>query len=165
MKEPSQAGQVVVRGKPLYHMTPHENLESIFKAGLLPAHGNFVSLCENPLSWYRDYARLAVDIDAFRRDNPGVRVTTWLPDLDEVCVWGTIPPKYIRLCDGDKEPSQADKAILWNRERPLTPDELKGFGPARKPGATKRPYVRISGPDKEDGPKGFTIEVGVKGTF
>lgn len=64
-----------------------------------------------------------------------------------------------------KEPSPIDKAILWNRERPLTPDELKGFGPARKPGATKRPYIRISGPDKEDGPKGFTIEVGVKGTF
>ena len=88
------------KGKPLYHMTPHRNLESIFRTGLLPAHGNFVCLCEDPLSWYWDYARLAVDIDAFRRDNPGVRVTTWLPDLDEVCVWGTIPPKYIRLCSG-----------------------------------------------------------------
>lgn len=64
-----------------------------------------------------------------------------------------------------KELSPLDKAILWNRERPLTPDELKGFGPVKKPGATVRPHVRISGPDKEDGPEGFTIEVGVKGTF
>lgn len=64
-----------------------------------------------------------------------------------------------------KEPSQADKAIMWSRGKPLTPDELKGFGPARKPGAPVRPYVSISGPDKEDGPKGFTVEVGVKGTF
>ena len=38
-----------------------------------------------------------------------------------------------------KEPSPIDKAILWNRERPLTPDELKGFGPAEKPRATVRP--------------------------
>lgn len=105
MKELSQADKAAVRsgGKPLYHMTPRENLESIFKTGLLPAHGNFVCLCEDPLSWYRDYARLIVDMDAFRRDSPGVRVTTWLPDLDEVCVWGTIPPKYIRLCDRDIE--------------------------------------------------------------
>lgn len=64
-----------------------------------------------------------------------------------------------------KEPSQADKAIMWSRKKPLAPDELKGFGPARKPEAPVRPYVSISGPDKEDGPKGFTIEVGVKGTF
>lgn len=64
-----------------------------------------------------------------------------------------------------KELSLIDKAILWNRGRPLTPDELKGFGPANKPRATVRPHIRISGPDKEDGPKGFTIEVGVKGVF
>lgn len=63
------------------------------------------------------------------------------------------------------ELSPIDKAILWNRERPLTPDELKGFGPTKKPGAAVRPHIRISGPDKEDGPEGFTIEVGVKGTF
>lgn len=90
----------------LYHMTPHENLESIFEKGLVPAY-NFVCLCEDPLSWYQDYARLAVDIDAFRRDNPGVRITTWLPDLDEVCVWGTIPPEYIRLCGRDIEDKEA----------------------------------------------------------
>lgn len=64
-----------------------------------------------------------------------------------------------------KELSPIDKAILWNREHPLTPDELNGFGSAKDPGPTVRPHIRISGPDGEDGPKGFTIEIGVKGTF
>lgn len=65
-----------------------------------------------------------------------------------------------------KELSQADKAILWNRERPLTPDELKGFGPpGRKPGRPAKPYIHVHGPDKEDGPKGWAVEVGVKGMF
>lgn len=64
-----------------------------------------------------------------------------------------------------RELSPIDEAVMWNRERPLTPVELKGFGPTKKPSVTVRPYVRISGPDKEDGPKGFTITVGVKGTF
>lgn len=64
-----------------------------------------------------------------------------------------------------KELSPIDKAILWNREHPLTPDELNGFGPAKDPGPTVRPHIRILGPDKGDGPKGFTIEIGVKGTF
>lgn len=64
-----------------------------------------------------------------------------------------------------KELSPIDKAILWNRERPLTPDELKGFGPGKNPEVTVRPHIRILGPDNEDGPKGFTIEIGVKGTF
>ena len=63
------------------------------------------------------------------------------------------------------ELSPTDEAILWNREHPLTPGELKGFGPAEKPEVPVRPHIRISGPDKEDGPKGFTIEVGAKGTF
>lgn len=64
-----------------------------------------------------------------------------------------------------KEPSPIDQAILWNRERPLTPDELKGFGSVRRPERTVRPYIRVSGPDKENGPKGYTVMVGVKGSF
>ena len=80
----------------LYHMTPHENLESIFEKGLVPAY-NFVSLCENPNSWYGDYARLIVDIEAFMKEYPEVRVTTWHPELDEICVWGRIPPKFIGM--------------------------------------------------------------------
>jgi hypothetical protein len=64
-----------------------------------------------------------------------------------------------------KELSPIDKAILRNRERPLTPDELKGFGPARKPKASVRPYVSISSPSKTGGPKSWIVELGVKGTF
>lgn len=64
-----------------------------------------------------------------------------------------------------KELSPVDKAILWNRERPLTPDELKGFGPARKPGRAINPYIHVRGPDKEDGQKGWAVEIGIKGTF
>ena len=64
-----------------------------------------------------------------------------------------------------KEPSLIDKAILWNRERPLTSDELKGFGPAKKPERTTRPYIRLFGPDKEDGPKGYGGFIGIKGVF
>ena len=64
-----------------------------------------------------------------------------------------------------RELSSIDGATLWYRGRPLTPDELKGFGHAKNPEDTVRPYIRVSGPDKEDGPKGTTIEVGVKGAF
>lgn len=64
-----------------------------------------------------------------------------------------------------KEPSLIDKVILWNRERPLTSDELKGFGPVKKPARTTRPYIRIFGPDKEDGPKCRGWFIGVKGVF
>lgn len=49
-----------------------------------------------------------------------------------------------------KELSPVDKAILWNRERQLTPDELKGLGPGRKPGRSVKPYISVHGPDKED---------------
>lgn len=64
-----------------------------------------------------------------------------------------------------KKLSPIDEAILWNRDHPLTPDELKGFGPGRKPGRTVKPYIRVHGPDKEDGPKGWAAEIGVKRTF
>jgi hypothetical protein len=64
-----------------------------------------------------------------------------------------------------KELSPADKAILWSRGKPLTPDELKGFGPGRKPGRAVKPYISVHGPDKENGQKGWAVEVGVKGTF
>lgn len=82
----------------LYHRTLLKNVESIIKDGLIPS-GAFVSLSEKPDSWYADFPLLSVDIDSFRRDFPDVRVTTWLPELDEVCVWGTIPAKYIAKVD------------------------------------------------------------------
>lgn len=82
----------------LYHRTLSKNVESIMKDGLIPS-GAFVSLSEKPDSWYTDFPLLSVDIDSFMRDFPDVRVTTWLPELDEVCVWGTIPAKYIAKVD------------------------------------------------------------------
>lgn len=64
--------------------------------GLVPRY-NFVCLSEGRYSWWSDLALVSVDIDAFRRDCPDVRITTWLPELDEICVWGKIPSKYIKL--------------------------------------------------------------------
>jgi len=80
----------------LYHRTPRENLASIMENGLVPRY-NFVCLSEGRYSWWRDLALVSVDIDAFRRDCPDVRITTWQPELDEICVWGKIPSKYIRI--------------------------------------------------------------------
>ena len=63
-------------------------------------------------------------------------------------------------------PSALDEAILWNRRKALSREELEGFGPpARKPAAGTRPYVKVTGPSKEDGPKGWSVEAGMKGEF
>lgn len=64
-----------------------------------------------------------------------------------------------------KELSPVDKAILWNRERPLTPDELKGFGPTKRKPPKIAPVVKVLTPSSEDGPKGYGVFIGVKGTF
>lgn len=49
--------------------------------------------------------------------------------------------------------------------RPLSPGELKGFGkPGGRPPRTV-PFVKVSGPSAEDGPKGYRIVAGVKGRF
>lgn len=65
--------------------------------GLLPSP-NFVCLSTKQDSWYNDYQLFEVDIKSFMQDFPDISVKTWLPDLDEVCVWGRIPPKYIKQC-------------------------------------------------------------------
>jgi len=79
----------------LYHRTLPKNVESIMRHGLVPS-GAFVSLSEKADSWYNDLPLFEVDIDSFMKDFPGVRVTTWKPKLDEVCVWANIPTKYLR---------------------------------------------------------------------
>lgn len=61
--------------------------------------------------------------------------------------------------------SPVDKTILWNREHPLTPDELKGFGPAKRKPPKTMPVVKVLTPSSEDGPKGYGVFIGVKGTF
>lgn len=64
-----------------------------------------------------------------------------------------------------KELSPVDKAILWNRERLLTPDELKGFGPAKRKPPKTVPVVKVLTPSSEDGPRGYGVFIGIKGTF
>lgn len=64
-----------------------------------------------------------------------------------------------------KELSPVDKAILWDRERPLTPDELKGFGPAKREPPKTVPVVKVLTPSSEDGPRGYGVFIGIKGTF
>ena len=84
--------------KILYHVTPSKNLVPILKQGLSRVHGQhssaFISLSENPDSWIQQgMVLLEVDIDGL--DCP---ITTWKPELDEVCVWGDIPPERVKLC-------------------------------------------------------------------
>lgn len=81
----------------LYHVTPPENVDLILKNGLLRCHGDyssaFISLSEHPDSWMQDgLVLLEVDIDGI-----GCMVRTWGNDLDEICVWGDIPPERIKV--------------------------------------------------------------------
>lgn len=58
-----------------------------------------------------------------------------------------------------------EEAVRTVVSRPLSPGELKGFGkPGRKP-PRAFPFVKVSGPSAEDGPKGYTVFIGVKGRF
>jgi len=89
--------------KVLYHITEKENVPSILEKGLLCGglshRGSFVSLCEEWISWYEDgLAILEVDIDGIDCD-----IRTWLPQLDEVCVWGDIEPWRIRIFKKDEK--------------------------------------------------------------
>lgn len=67
------------------------------------------------------------------------------------------------------EPTVLDKALEWSRNKPLIKEELSGFvkagGKNPDKGLTIRPFVKIQMPDREDGPKGKTVIVGIKGTF
>lgn len=86
--------------KPLYHVTNPENLDSILKEGLLLEHDGYyapyISLSEQPDSWMKEgLALLEVDIDGL-----DCVISSWNfpPDnLDEVCVWGDIPPERIKV--------------------------------------------------------------------
>ena len=87
--------------KMLYHSTDAKNIESILKNGLLRCHDNhtsaFICLSEKPDSWFQvGQTLLSVDIDGL-----DCKITSWIPDgLDEVCVWGDIPPNRIRITKG-----------------------------------------------------------------
>lgn len=76
----------------LYHATEPKNVPSILKDGLLPS-GAFVSLSENPDSWWREgLALLSVNIDGLKHD-----MHTFQPELDEITVWGRIEPERITV--------------------------------------------------------------------
>lgn len=76
----------------LYHVSPMANVPSILKHGLVP-NGAFVSLSENCSSWWKDgLALFAVDFDGL-----DLKMHTWLPELDEITVWGRIPAERITL--------------------------------------------------------------------
>ena len=51
---------------------------------------------------------LAIEIHAFMEDFPDVAVKTWQPELDEICVWGTIPAKYITKVEVNKYHGKSD---------------------------------------------------------
>ena len=81
----------------LYHVTKPENVDSILRNGLLRCHGSyrsaFISLSERPDSWIqKGLVLLEVDVDGI-----GCKETTWLPQSDEICVWGDIPPERIKV--------------------------------------------------------------------
>jgi hypothetical protein len=68
----------------------------------------------------------------------------------------------------ERELSALDKAMQENRKRPLTEEELSGFGMAKPEPDTDLtccPFFKVKMPSKEVGPKKASIIVGVKGTF
>ena len=80
----------------LYHVTEIDNVPFILREGLLRCHGDhrsaFVSLSEDPESWIKDgLALLSVDVKGLN-----CPMSTFAPELDEIEVWGDIPPDRIK---------------------------------------------------------------------
>lgn len=67
--------------------------------------------------------------------------------------------------NGSPAQSPLDRAVAEVMSRPLSPEELKGFGPARRTPPSVVPVVKVTTPSPEDGPKGYGVFVGVKGSF
>lgn len=63
------------------------------------------------------------------------------------------------------KPTELDKATKAATSRPLSKDELKGFGHRFDRTSDLRPYVKVIMPSKENGHKGVNIEIGIQGTF
>jgi RNA:NAD 2'-phosphotransferase (TPT1/KptA family) len=83
----------------LYHRTQKELVPTILKEGL-KRKGFAVYLSESPFSWLGlGTATLRVEVDKIPREN---EMTTFIPELDEVLVWGNIPPSAIEVF-GDEE--------------------------------------------------------------
>ena len=77
----------------LYHVTPVENVQSILQNGL-KRKGFAISLSEKPYSWYKpELAIFKVRITGLNHE-----MTTFLPESDEILVWGDIPAERVCLC-------------------------------------------------------------------
>ena len=86
----------------IYHITERVNMQSIKQNGLIRQNSAFICLCEHFESWidmFKNPVIFMVDINSFMKDNPSVNVTTWIPESDEICVWGDIPQRYIKIMD------------------------------------------------------------------
>ncbi len=77
----------------LYHVTPKENVHSILKEGL--KRKSFAVYCsEKPYSWWTpDMAIFKVRITGLKH-----KMTTFLPESDEVLIWGDVNPERLFLC-------------------------------------------------------------------
>ena len=76
----------------LFHVTPKENVESILKDGL-KRKGFAVYCSEDPYSWWTpDLAIFKVNIVGLQHE-----MTTFLPESDEILIWGNIEPERISL--------------------------------------------------------------------
>lgn len=78
----------------LYHVTPKENVRSILTDGI-KRKGFAVYCSEKPYSWWTpDMAVFKVRITGLEHE-----ITTFLPESDEILIWGDIPPERLFLCD------------------------------------------------------------------
>lgn len=74
------------------------------------------------------------------------------------------------MTDDDLKPdigkqTELDIIVGEVMSRPLNKEELRGFGRKRPKLPKVYPYVKYRAPSKTDGPKGHTIEIGIKGEF
>ena len=77
----------------LYHVTPQENVKSILADGL-KRKGFAVYCSDNPYSWWTpDLAIFKVRITGLKHE-----MTTFLPESDEILIWGDINPERLFLC-------------------------------------------------------------------
>lgn len=85
--------------KALYHITSQANKQSILVNGLTRGNHAFICLCKNPANWHGLVANpiiFKIDMQEYMKDYPYIRVTSWLPQSDEICVWGDIPKEYLK---------------------------------------------------------------------
>jgi hypothetical protein len=83
----------------LYHVTPQENVASIKQRGLvrggLKRIGFAVSCSVNPEDWWMP----GLAIFKVRITGLKCKMTTFLPESDEVLIWGDVPPERLSLCE------------------------------------------------------------------